>query len=137
MSSDILSAERIRELRQADEDERCEKLLADCVKLCRLEVPEKPDFDPPEVEGVIIDIAEARAAAIDLDQDIHEPDYWDDARVWRDLYLHTWYRGDKMRQIAQNLDDALDEEIKLVEEHNDEIDALNAAARRLQLDLGL
>lgn len=66
-----------------------------------------------------------------------EPRDWDEARVWREMYELTYDVADKLRQIAQNLDDKLDDEIANVEDHNNLIDGLAQKARRLQLDLGI
>lgn len=68
---------------------------------------------------------------------IQEAYDWDEARVWKELYAHTYRGADRLREIAQKLDDYADAEIKLLEEHNAEIDELNAQAKRLQADLGL
>jgi hypothetical protein len=132
----MLSVEKLRELRIADEDARCEKLLVACVALENLEQNDKPEWNPPGIEDKQTTLDGARFLLSDVLE--HQEAYdWDEARVWRELYEHTFGVADRLREIAQKLDDFADAEIKLLEEHNAEIDELNAQAKRLQADLGL
>lgn len=124
---------------QANAD-RFERLLDGIQALDGFEEPAKPEWpewDPPEIEDRITDLDLAR----DVLEQTHEPRSevkdWDEARVWREMYLREYEVSDKLRQIAQNLDDKLDEGVRNVEEHNAEVSKLAAEARRLQLDLGL
>lgn len=130
------SLERLRELRQADEDERCAQLLRDCRSLERLEEIDNPEWDPPAIEDKTRDIDVARMLLRDALGN-SEPDDWDEARVWREMYEHTYAIADRLRAIAQKLDDKLDEGIKGLGQYNAAIDDLSAAAHRLQCDLNL
>lgn len=112
----VFSVERLRQLREADEDERCDRLLADCVALSNLEPLDKPAWDPPGIEEKQTELEGARFLLSDVLE--HQEAYdWDEARVWKELYLHTF------------------EDIKNLDGHNVEIDSLNAQAKRLQTDL--
>lgn len=128
--------EFLRAKNHTDNLERLESVLAGCQSLERLEPHDKPTWNPPEIEDKTTDLDVARMLLRDALGN-GEPFDWDEARVWREMYEHTYEIADKLRQMAQDLDDKLDEEIKHVDEHNNEIDGLADQARRLQLDLGL
>lgn len=128
--------EFIRAQNEAVRVDLFETLLEDCQSIDGLTSPDKPTWDPPENEDKITDLDVARGLLEDVLGN-NEPRDWDEARVWREMYEHTYSVADKLRQIAQNLDDKLDEQIANVDDHNNLIDGLAQRARRLQLDLGI
>lgn len=128
--------EFVRSQNEAVRVDMFESLLADCQSLEGLKPHEKPEWDPPGIEDKITDLDVARGRLEDT-MGHREPRDWDEARVWREMYELTYDVADKLRQIAQNLDDKLDDEIANVEDHNNLIDGLAQKARRLQLDLGI
>jgi hypothetical protein len=132
----VASLDYIRKQNTLRDDAHLIELLNDAQALARIEEIDKPDWDPPELEDKITDLDMAREALRETLEHCEAYD-WDAARVWREMYEREYAVSDKLREIAQKLDDKLDEGIKGIEEHNEEIERLSALARRLQLDVGL
>ena len=130
------SLESLQARNHASQVERLEGLLDRIQALERIKPADKLEWNPPENEDKITDVDVARCLLVDVLGN-REPYDWDEARTWRELYEHTYEVSDKLRSIAQNLDDKLDERDTDVDDHNNEIDGLSADARRLQLDIGL
>jgi hypothetical protein len=127
------SREHLESLGHADKTERFEALLDGIQEIGALPELEKPEWDPPEIRDQENSLDAARAQVAER-LETEEAYDWDEARVWKELYLLTYADADKLRQIAQDLDDKFEERGADLEEHNSKIAELAVDARRLWLE---
>ncbi len=112
---------------------RFEALLRAAQEIPKPKEIEKPPWDPPGIEDEITDV-ELALSQLSAEQGREATKDWDDARTWREMYRREYAISDKLRQLAQNLDSALED----AEPYDTgAIDSLADMARRLQLDLNI
>lgn len=122
----------ISERNHAANVERFRRLLRDAQELPLPKEIKRPPWQPPGIEDLITDVELARwQLSAELGREKTKD--WNDARIWREMYAREYEISDKLRALAQKLDDAFDE----IESYDtDAIDDIAELARRLQLDLG-
>jgi hypothetical protein len=99
-----------------------------------LEQPKRWEGEFEEPDNAETDLDNARYALRQM-RGNDEPNTWDEARVWRELYSRSVEEAKKLFQVACDLNDRLSEEIEDLDDHNNLIAGLRDDAKRLWVEV--
>lgn len=122
------------DLAHQDRASRFERLLDRVQALEGLEQPKRWEGEFEEPDNAETDLDNARYALRQM-RGNDEPNTWDEARVWRELYSRSVEEAKKLFQVACDLNDRLSEEIEDLDDHNNLIAGLRDDAKRLWVEV--